>query len=226
MTDNSEMTDRNQPVSHPDGSSSGASVTADGGWALDPATTAVVVVDVQRLFTDMLGAPIEPPLAEVLPRIGRFLGEARRAGATVVLVRTIIAPDSHSRSTLQWPEFMRAGMAPGAQGTEFDPSLDVQPGDLEIVKQRYSAFFGTHLDERLREQGIENVIVLGLTTNVCVQSTARDAWQCDYRTITLDDCCAEIGEGSHAASLAWTARNFGIVCTSNDVCTRWRPAVR
>src|SRR5918993_2774480 len=77
---------------------------------------------------------------------------------------------------------------------------DVQPGDLEIVKQRYSAFFGTSLDELLRKKGVENVIVLGLTTNVCVQSTARDAWQHDYRTVTLDDCCAEIGDGSHAAS--------------------------
>lgn len=89
----------------------------------------------------------------IYPRIGAFLGDSRRAGATVVLVRTIIAPDSHSRSTLQWPEFMRSGMAPGAPGTEFDPSLQAQPGDLEIVKQRYSAFFGTRLDEILRGRG-------------------------------------------------------------------------
>jgi ureidoacrylate peracid hydrolase len=121
---------------------------------------------------------------------------------------------------------MRAGMAPGAPGTEFDPCLDAQPGDLEIVKPRYSAFFGTRLDEILRGRGIDTVVVLGLTTNVCVQSTARDAWQRDYRTITLDDCCAEIGEGSHAASLAWTSRNFGMVCTSSEVCRRWRLAVR
>lgn len=185
-----------------------------------------MVVDVQRLFTEMVAAPIDPPLAEVLPRIASFLCDARRAGATVVLVRTIIAPDSHSRSTLQWPEPMRAGMTPGARGTEFDPCLDAQPGDLEIVKQRYSAFFGTRLDEVLRQRGIEHVIVLGLTTNVCVQSTVRDAWQLDYRTMTLADCSAEIGDGSHAASLAWTSRNFGMVCTSDDVRTRWRPAVR
>jgi len=220
------MTDRTQPVAHPDGSPSDKSAAADEPWSLDPATTAVVVVDVQRLFTDMAGAPIEPPLSDVLPRIRTFLGDSRRAGVTTVLVRTIIAPDSHSQSTRQWPEFMRAGMAPGAPGTEFDPCLDAQPGDLEIVKPRYSAFFGTRLDEILRGRGIDTVVVLGLTTNVCVQSTARDAWQRDYRTITLDDCCAEIGEGSHAASLAWTSRNFGMVCTSSEVCRRWRLAAR
>lgn len=220
------MAHTNPSVAHPDGSPTDNSAASNETSALDPAATAVVVVDVQRLFTDMVGAPIEPPLSDVLPKIGAFLSDSRRAGVTIVLVRTIIAPDSHSRSTLQWPEFMRAGMAPGALGTEFDSSLQAQPSDLEIVKQRYSAFFGTHLDEILRERGIDTVVVIGLTTNVCVQSTARDAWQRDYRTITLDDCCAEIGKGSHAASLAWTSRNFGMVCTSGEVCGRWRLAIR
>ena len=220
------MTDQNQPVAHPDGSSSGTSPPIDETWSLDPATTAAVVVDVQRLFTDMVAAPIAPPLSVVLPTIGRFVGDSRRAGVTIVLVRTIIPPDAHSRSTLQWPEFMRTGMAPGAPGTDFDPCLNVQRSDVEIVKRRYSAFFGTRLDEILRKRGIDTVVVLGLTTNVCVQSTARDAWQHDYRTITLDDCCAEVGEGSHAVSLAWTSRNFGVVSTSSDVCRRLGVAVQ
>lgn len=205
------------PVAHPDGSQSHSSERG----ALDPKSTAVLVVDVQRLFTDMVGAPMDPPLSEVLPRIGRFVQDARAAGATVVLVRTIIPADAHSRSTLQWPEFMRVGMAPASAGTEFDSRLDRQPQDIEIVKQRYSAFFGTGLDEVLRARQIDTVLVLGLTTNVCVQSTARDAWQHDYRTITIADCCAEVGEGSHAASLAWTSRNFGAVAVSTELSNRW-----
>ena len=216
------MTVRPASVAHPDGASSVDSAIGVGTLRLDPATTAVVVVDVQRLFTDMVGAPIEPPLNDVLPRIGRFVADSRKAGATIVLVRTIIAPHAHSRSTRQWPEFMRAGMAPDAPGSTFDPCLNPQPGDIEVVKQRYSAFIGTRLDEILRERGIVSIVVLGLTTNVCVQSTARDAWQRDYETITLADCCAEIGPGSHDASLAWTARNFGAVCTSDEVTAHWR----
>lgn len=213
---------RQGSVAHPDGSPSVNSAATDDTWSLDPSTTAALVVDVQRLFTDMVGAPIDPPLSDVLPRIGRFVDASRSAGATIVLVRTIIAPDAHSRSTLQWPEFMRAGVAPGAPGTTFDPCLSPQPGDIEVVKQRYSAFVGTQLDEILKDRGIVSVIVLGLTTNVCVQSTARDAWQRDYQTITLADCCAEIGQGSHDASLAWTGRNFGTVCQSDEVTTQWR----
>lgn len=213
---------RQGSVAHPDGSPSVDSAAADETWWLDPSKTAALVVDVQRLFTDMVGAPIEPPLDDVLPRIGRFVDASRSAGATIVLVRTIIAPDAHSRSTLQWPEFMRAGVAPGAPGTTFDACLSRRPGDIEVVKQRYSAFVGTQLDEILKDRGIVSVIVLGLTTNVCVQSTARDAWQRDYQTITLADCCAEIGEGSHQASLAWTGRNFGTVSQAEEVLSRWR----
>lgn len=207
-------------IAHPDGTPSSGSTGAEETRRLDPSVTAVVVVDVQRLFTDMVGAPVDPPLADVLPRIGRFVEASRSAGGTIVLVRTIIAPDAHSRSTRQWPEFMRAGVAPGAPGTEFDPCISVRPGDIEVVKQRYSAFVGTHLDDVLRERGIDTVVVLGLTTNVCVQSTVRDAWQRDYQTITLADCCAEIGEGSHDNSLAWTARNFGSVARSDEVLSR------
>ena len=133
------MTVRPASVAHPDGSSSVDPATGDVTLRIDPATTAVVCVDVQRLFTDMVGAPIEPPLNAVLPRIGRFVEDSRKAGATIVLVRTIIAPDAHSRSTRQWPEFMRAGMAPDTPGSTFDPCLNPQPGDIEVVKQRYSA---------------------------------------------------------------------------------------
>jgi ureidoacrylate peracid hydrolase len=210
------------PVAHPDGSSSRQEAGTGEDGSPDPATTAIVVVDVQRLFTDMVGAPIAPALAEVLPAIGRFLEDGRRAGATIVLVRTIIAPHAHSRSTLAWPPFMRAGMAPGGPGTEFDPCLNRQTGDVEVVKQRYSAFFGTSLDQILRQRAIQSVVVLGLTTNVCVQSTARDAWQHDFETITLSDCCAEIGDGSHEASLMWTSRNFGRVTTSEALALGWR----
>lgn len=209
------MADAHESVAHPDGSTSARTGVAIS--SIDAETTAVVVVDVQRLFTDMVAAPIAPRLTDVLPAIRTFLGESRQAGAMVVLVRTVIAAGAHSASTLQWPQFMREGLMPGAPGTEFDPHVQAQPGDVEIVKQRYSAFFGTGLYELLQARGIDTVIVLGLTTNVCVQSTARDAWQHDFRTITLEDCCAEIGEGSHASSLTWTARNFGAVIKSTDV---------
>lgn len=204
---------------HPDGSASEGPGLHEG---VDPTTTGVVVVDVQRMFTDLLGVPVAPPLEQVLPAMTRFLDAAREAGATVILVRTILGPEDHSRNTIAWPDFMRANLAPGAPGTEFDPAIVRRPGDVEVVKQRYSAFVGTPLDSILRERGLTTVIIFGITTNVCVQSTARDAWQLDYETITLADCSSEIGEGEHERSLAYSARNFGRVCTSDDLIAAWQ----
>ena len=193
---------------------------------LDAARTAVVVVDVQRLFTDLIPFPLSPPLDDVLPAITRLLDAARHAGLPVVLVRTIITPDEHSDNTRTWPRFMTDNMLPGSPGAEFDPCLRRADTDLEVVKQRYSAFHRTSLDDLLRARNIDTLIICGLTTNVCVQSTVRDSWQHDYHTITVGDCCAETDQpaGSHDMSLAFTARNFGTVTTSDRVIDSLRDA--
>jgi ureidoacrylate peracid hydrolase len=94
--------------------------------------------------------------------------------------------------------------------------------DIEVIKRRYSAFFGTELDDLLRERGIETVVFMGLTTNVCVQSSVRDAWQLDYNTVTLLDCCAEVGKENQESSLAFNARNFGTVQTSDGLVAHWQ----
>jgi nicotinamidase-related amidase len=216
------------PMVHADGTAVDEANAAAGvadDLALDPAKTAVISVDVQRLFTDLLGVPVSPPLADVVPNITRVLDDARGAGATVVLVRTIMTPEDHSPNTLRWPSFMRDNMAPGSPGTEWDPAVVPQAGDVEVIKLRYSAFFGTELDALLRERGIETVVILGLTTNVCVQSTVRDAWQHGYDTITLSDCCSEMEDGAHEASLFYNARNFGRVYRSTEVMAAWRAKV-
>lgn len=192
--------------------------------ALDPTTTAVLVVDVQKLWTELLGTLVDPPIVDVLPRIARLVDAGRAAGATTILIRQIMTEDEHTANTMQWYDFIRSNMLPGSAGIEFDPCIAPQPGDLEIIKKRYSAFVGTSLDELLRDRGITSVVVLGLSTNMCVHSTVRDAWQRDYETITLADCCTEftdVDERSHEWSLAWTARNFGEVCSSDDVIDRW-----
>lgn len=216
------------PMVHADGTSVGeanAAARIAEELALDPAKTAVISVDVQRLFTDLLGVPVSPPLGDVLPNITRVLDDARRAGATVVLVRTIMTPEDHSPNTRNWPAFMQDNLVPGSPGTEWDRCVVPHAGDVEVIKLRYSAFFGTDLDALLRERDIETVVIFGLTTNVCVQSTVRDAWQHGYDTITLADCCSEAGDGTHEASLFFNARNFGRVYTSTDVMSAWKAKV-
>jgi ureidoacrylate peracid hydrolase len=191
-----------------------------------PEQTAVIVVDVQRLFTDMVPFPLTPALDEVLRRMNLFLAEARHRGVPVVRLRTVLAPEDHSVNTLLWPDEMRAQFLPGAPGTHDDPAVPTEEGDLEVIKTRYSGFVGTQLDSILKSLGVETTVICGLTTNVCVQSTVRDSWQYGYRTVTLSDCCSESNGGpfplvSHEAALQSIARNFGIICSSQDVVEAW-----
>lgn len=196
---------------------------------LDPATTAVLVVDVQRRWTELSGATLDPPVRDVLPRIGRLIGAARICGAMVILIRQLVAADEHTRNTLEWDESFRTNLLPHGAGVEFDPCIVPHPGDVEIVKQRHSAFIGTSLDELLHERGVSSVVVVGFTTNIGVHSTVRDAWQLDYYTVTVADCCtelADLGAGSHGWALSLSARSFGEVLSSDEVITRWKVATR
>jgi ureidoacrylate peracid hydrolase len=133
-------------------------------------------------------------------------------------------------NTLLWPDAMRAQFLPGAPGTHDDPALPTEEGDLEVIKSRYSGFVRTQLDSILQSLSVQTTVIFGLTTNVCVQSTVRDSWQHGYRTVTLSDCCSESNGGpfplvSHEAALQSIARNFGIVCSSQDVVEAWDQSV-
>jgi nicotinamidase-related amidase len=151
----------------------------------DPARTAVIVVDVQRLFTDLIPFPLAPSLGEVLPRMTRFPDEARRWEVPIVYVRTVLEPEDHSINTMLWPAPMRAQFEAGAPGTQYDPAVTPEDGDREVIKTRYSGFHKTQLDSLLKGLGVETTVILGLTTNVCVQATVRDSWQLDNHPIGL-----------------------------------------
>jgi len=185
-----------------------------------PQDTAVLVVDVQPMFTNKT---LIPPVDEVLPRLRRFLDGARTAGVLRVFIRTVI---SEARWTEPWRQqfspAVQADNAPGSPLNAYHADFEPEPGDLTLVKDRYSAFMSTELETLLRERGIRTVIVMGLITDVCVSSTARDAFQLDFLAVTLSDCTATSTLARHKASLATIAGSFGRVCTSEEVLAAWQ----
>jgi nicotinamidase-related amidase len=185
-----------------------------------PQHTAVLVVDVQPMFTAM---PLSPPLAEVLPRLGRFLDASRAAGVRRVFIRHVIPEE---RWTAVWqdqhPANVKAALAPDSALSAFDSGFEPEPDDLVVVKQRYSGFVGTDLAGLLRNLGIRTVVLVGLTTDICVSSTARDAFHHEFHTVTLADCTAEQTLARHEAGLASLAACFGRVCTSDDILSAWQ----
>jgi nicotinamidase-related amidase len=199
---------------------------------VDPRRTAVLVVDVQPLFT----ADIDPPADQVLPALRRFLAAARVANVLRVFTRFMRADVPDERWTALWQEQHGAGLmdaaAPDSPAVEFSPGFEPEDGDLVVTKDRYSAFQGTCLADQLRSRGIETVIITGFTTAVCVSSTARDAFQLDFHTITLSDCCAESPlnfpispiRAHHEAALVTLGSAFGRICASDEVVAAWRGA--
>lgn len=186
---------------------------------IDPRHTAILVVDVQPMFT---GMPLAPALDEVLPRLRRFLDDARAAGVTRVFIRAVIPEE---RWTEVWDRqhvtHVKAALAPDSPASIFAPGFEPEADDLVVIKQRYSAFVGTELAAQLRERDVRTVVLVGLTTDVCVSSTARDAFHHEFHTVTLSDCTAEQTLARHEAGLASLASCFGQVCTAGDVMAVW-----
>ncbi len=184
----------------------------------DPHHTAVLVVDVQNFFVSML---LEPPVEEVLPRLHRFIHAARTAGAMIVRIENVIPDAMHSEVWQHQHGQPTTFLAPGSDAAAFAPGFEPQPGDIVISKPRYSAFFASPLETVLRSNGIRTVVVAGLATDVCVSSTARDAFQRDFYTITLSDCAAGSTLARHESELATVASVFGTVCTAAEVLEAW-----
>lgn len=210
-----------------------------------PATTAVVVIDMQNDFGshggmfDLAGLEIAP-IQMLVPRIAKVLDAARAASLLVVYTRQEHNADLSDFGSSAAPHRIKHGRmqvgksitAPdGAQSrilvrdtwnTAIVPELAPQPGDVVISKHRYSAFFETQLDSVLRTREIDTLVFTGATTSICVESTVRDATFRDYRCIVLRDCTQElIGLGlprsNHEATLLAIEALFGWTADSSDV---------
>jgi nicotinamidase-related amidase len=191
---------------------------------VEPSRTALLVVDVQRYFVRTQPGAMYPPVEGVLETFRRFIDDCRERGVLVVRIQAVI-PDEATAGV--WRRHWRerwgtpSPLAPDQPGTEFQPGFEPLPGDLHLTKPRYSSFIGTQLETLLRSRGIQTVIVGGLTTDVCVSSTARDAFQHEFDTVTLSDCTAEKTQARYESALATLGATFGTVCSSSDVLAAW-----
>jgi ureidoacrylate peracid hydrolase len=198
---------------------------------VDPSTTRLLVVDVQNDFLAdggwfaNHGHDLEP-MRQAVDRMDRFIAVARSAGVRPIFVKAI-----YDEKWLSRPMRERHALVgldthhcqEGTWGAEFYV-LRPQPDDDVIVKHRYSAFIGTELNPLLRAQGVENLIIVGVTTNVCVESTARDGYMLDYHIVLVEDCTASYSEAPHLATLANIRRAFGRVATAEEIASVWRAA--
>ena len=206
---------------------------------LDPAKTAVIVVDLQNAYASKMGyldkagfdvSTTQPVIANTL----KVLNTARAVGMPVVFFQNGWDPEykeaggpgspnwykSNALKTMRKnPELMGSLLAKGTWDYDLVDELTPQAGDIVIPKTRYSGFYNTNLDSMLRSRGIRNLVFTGIATNVCVESTLRDGFFLEYFGVVLADATHQAGPPEiHTASLYNIETFFGWVSQTSDFC--------
>lgn len=183
---------------------------------LDPSRTAVLIIDMQRDFLDA-GAPIATPGGlDLIPRINRLTGRARAVGMPVIFTQEMHRADKSDFGIEL--EFEPPHCLEGTLGMELADQLHVAPSDYRILnKRRYDAFLGTDLETLLRSRRIDNVLVTGVCTDICVASTVQHARNLDFRCYVVRDCVAGTSVERHEAALLCLSHVFGYVVSLADV---------
>ncbi len=201
---------------------------------VSPSRAALVVVDLQNDFAAPNGAYSgsgevdRTPIVEMLPRLRNLIEQARRIGLPTIYTAQVfddwtvsdVIRERRARRGPNWKGTTRRGEwgADFYEGFAPDPS---QYDECVVEKHRASAFIDTDLDLMLRSRNIRTLLMTGIATNVCVESTARDGAMKDYFVVMIDDCCATGHRHLHEATLETFRRHFGDVATSQELVDAW-----
>lgn len=202
--------------------------------SIDPAKTAIIVVDMQNDFVAPGAALRSAQAHAMVPRLADLLASARKHGMRVVYTAHVHRADGCDMgrfADLYPPIAQGISLVDGTPGGEIFAALAPAEDEHVIKKHRYSGFFATDLDLILRGWGISNVVIAGTTTENCCHATARDAMFLGYKVAFLSDCTGtfdypDVGSGSlsaeqvHAASLCILAFSTAHVMTSTDLLSK------
>ncbi len=196
-----------------------------------PQSTAHVVVDLQCGFMAPGQVAEVPTAREIVANVNRVSASLRELGGKIVFLQhTLDAAAAKSgwsvwHNHLNGPavrEKLLATFHPGSDGHALWPDLDVQSTDLLVNKSRYGAFVAgsSDLNAVLKRNAVDTLVVSGTTTNVCVESTAREAMMLNYKVIVVSDATAALSDEEHNASLSALLANFVDVMATEEVLKR------
>ena len=205
---------------------------------IDPASTVMVVVDMQNDFVAEGAKLRSAQAAAMVPRLAQTLKSCRDKGIRVIYTAHVHRRDGSDMGLyddLYSPIANRSSLVDGTPGVDIFMDLAPAPGEHIIKKHRYSAFFATDLDLILREWGITTVVISGTTTENCCHATARDAMFHNYKVVFLSDATGtfdypDVGQGAmsadevHRATLAILAFSTAHVMTAAEFLARVKTA--
>lgn len=189
----------------------------------EAAKTALLVIDMQNFYVAEVDTAIS-----IVPNINRMAAACRAAGVPVFWV--VMKTAEREGAPSDWPLYHEhfftedkgrshlAGLSPGNPGYEIYPGLDVRPEDRIVTKRRFSPFIqgASELHGILQGMGVENLVVAGTATNMCSESTARDAMMLDYKVVMVEDGNAARYDEDHLAGLTSFYQSFGDVKTTDE----------
>jgi nicotinamidase-related amidase len=182
---------------------------------IEPAKTALVVIDLQRGIVDMPSAP--RPSTEVVARAAQMATAMRKAGGTVVFVHVTRSADGKDALKPITDATPAAGLALPPDWAEFLPELGIEPTDILITKRQWGAFYGTELDLQLRRRGVDTIILCGISTSIGVESTARDAYERGYSQVFVEDAMAARDPEEHRHTVLSLFPRIGRVRSTAEV---------
>jgi ureidoacrylate peracid hydrolase len=192
---------------------------------ISPSNTALLVIDVQCDYfckggiIDLMGYDYQANEV-IIPRLTEFIAASRRYLSKIIFTRQTMYP--YLRSPVVVEHYTRVKMTRpfNPKNEEFYQTVPA-PDDIILPKHRYSAFIGTPMDAILRANGIRTLILTGVATNVCVESTARDGFMMDYHIVVASDLTAGVSEEVKQMSLYNIGTFFGEVVESERIVSTW-----
>ncbi len=182
---------------------------------LNKEKSALLVIDMQKFFLDPASPTFTCGGLAILPTLKQLIQTFREADRPVIYVCHVHHPDRIDAGIMEW--WWEGMCVEGSPESKVHDDIAPLPNEKVIFKHRYSAFYNTDLETVLRCLKIEDLVISGIMTNLCCESTTRDAYFRDYRVFFLADGTGSVTEEMHLASLLNLAFGFAFVTTANEI---------
>jgi biuret amidohydrolase len=177
--------------------------------------SALLVVDMQKFFLDPASPTFTCGGPAIMPNVKKLIDAFRAAGRPVIYTCHVHHPDLLDAGIMGW--WWEGMCLEGSPESEVHDDIAPLPGEKIVLKHRYSAFYNTDLETILRVLKVEDLVIAGIMTNMCCESTARDAYFRDYRVLFPADGTGSVTEEMHLASLLNLAFGFAYVNETVDI---------
>jgi nicotinamidase-related amidase len=187
---------------------------AKNRFAFAPEKSALLVIDMQKFFTDSKSHAFVPASAAILPNIQALIAAYRKIGLPVIFTRHAFLPGEDPGILGKW---WRDALRDGDEFAELDPRIEPSGGELVLRKNRYSAFANPNLEKTLRKREIGQLVISGVMTHLCCESTARDAFMRDFEVYFAVDATATEDEELHCATLQTLSNGFAVPVSTSEM---------